>query len=245
MFATVNEYIINWRNDKMEEKKHHEKEDTLTLKVEDIWKSISVILFILLIVSIFTGGFGFGSNDNNPTIVQKQKTIEKPTAVKLTVDGFAAKGAEDAKVTIVEYSSFSCGYCNRVRGTLDKILETYPDDVKIVYKHFNRGGTDIKTAQATECANDQGKFWEMHDAIFDGGSSGDLSAYAKSIGLDVTEFEDCLSSEKYKEKVGQSTAEARSLGVGGTPSFFVNGKSVEGAQPFENFKKVIDAALVE
>ena len=107
------------------------------------------------------------------------------------------KGAEDAKVTIVEYSSFSCGYCNRVRTTLDQILETYPDDVKIVYKHFNRGGTDSVTAQAAECAGDQGKFWEMHDMIFDEGASGDVKGYAKDIGLNANSFAECLDSGKY------------------------------------------------
>ncbi len=225
---------------------HHKKEDdTFTITKTDLWKSISVILFVLLIISIFTGGFGRGNQETTETI---QKTAVKQAETKqeiaqLSVDGFSAKGAKDAKVTIVEYSSFSCGYCNRVRGTIDQILEAYPNDVEIVYKHFNRGGSDSQTAQATECASEQGKFWEMHDEIFDSGASGDLSSYAKKLGLDVTKFDDCLSSGKYKEKTEQSTNEARALGVGGTPTFFINGKKLVGAQPFEAFKTAIEAEL--
>lgn len=172
-------------------------------------------------------------------------TPSQQVQTEVNVDGLPFKGTEDAKVTIVEYSSFSCGYCNRARGTIDQILETYPDDVKFVYKHFNRGGTDSQTAQATECAGEQDKFWEMHDIIFDKGSSGDLKQYAKDIGLDTDSFNQCLDSGKYSSKVAEDTSEARSLGIGGTPGFIINGQLVSGAQPFENFKAVIDAELAK
>ena len=157
----------------------------------------------------------------------------------------ASKGKGDAKVTIVEYSSFSCGWCNRVRTTLDQIMKTYPDDVKIVYKHFDRGGTDSKAGQAAECASEQGKFWEMHDVLFDKGSSGDLEAYAGEIGLDTTAFKECLDSGKYASKITQNTQEGRSFGIRGTPGFMVNGQLVSGAQPFENFQQIIEAELAK
>ncbi len=163
----------------------------------------------------------------------------------INIDDSASKGPKDAKVTIIEYSSFSCGWCNRVRPTLDKILETYPDDVQIVYKHFNRGGTDSRTGQAAECASDQGKFWEMHDTIFDKGSSGNLEAYAADIGLDTSAFKECLDSGKYASKITQNTQEAISFGISGTPGFLVNGQLVSGAQPFENFQQIIEAELAK
>ncbi|MBU0981035.1 MAG: DsbA family protein [Nanoarchaeota archaeon] len=163
--------------------------------------------------------------------------------VEIELDGRPVKGSEDAKITIVEYASFSCSWCNRVRTTLDQVLEAYPDDVNIIYKHFDRGGSDSMTAQAAECAGDQGKFWEMHDIIFDEGPSGDLDGYADDLGLDTASFSQCLESGKYASLVQQHTQEARSLGMTGTPGFFINGQIVPGAVPFENFKQIIDAEL--
>ena len=220
--------------------------EEIMIKKNTIWKFGTGIFLILLVVSIFTGGFGIGSDNNG---AQQANGGSPSRGGSIDMDelskDFAFKGNKNAKVTIVEYSSFSCGYCNRVRSTLDQILKTYSNDVKIVYKHFDRGGTDSKTSQATECAGEQNKFWEMHDEIFDKGSSGDLVGYASNIGLDVSSFETCLDSGKYASKVEQSTAEAISLGIRGTPGFIINGQLVSGAQPFENFKKVIDEELAK
>ena len=178
---------------------------------------------------------------------QTQQTQQPPVVsvedANINYENSNSKGAENAKVVILEYSSFSCGYCNRVRPTINQILQTYPNDVKIIYKHFNRGGSDLLTAQAAECAGDQDKFWEMHDMIFDSGPNGDLNQYAKNLGLNTDEFDICLESGKYESKVASDTNEARSLGMGGTPGFLVNDKIVSGAQPFENFKTIIDAEL--
>jgi len=231
-------------------KEYHPKKDNLTISKLTIWKSVSVILGLLLLISIFTSGFSRGSNTKGGTADQPTQAAPpaQPRAAapqEIKIEGSSFKGAESAKVIMIEYSSFSCGFCNRVRGTIDQILETYPDDVKLVYKHFNRGGTDSQTGQAAECAGDQDKFWEMHDMIFDKGSSGNLENYAKDIRLDVASFNECIESEKYASKVQQDTSEGRSLGVSGTPSFSINGKLVVGAQPFESFKQVIDAELAK
>lgn len=187
-----------------------------------------------------------------PNVIDLEETpLQEPTVpgeaqeIEVNIDDASSKGSEDAKVTIIEYASFSCGWCNRVRPTLDQILETYPNDVKIVYKHFNRGGTDSKTGQAVECASEHGKFWEMHDIIFDKGSSGDLKEYAGEIGLDVDSFNQCLDSGKYASRIESDTSEARSFGISGTPGFMVNGRLVSGAQPFEVFKGIIDAELAK
>ena len=195
------------------------------------WQILVAVLVLLLIISILTRGF-------SSCLITKDKTTE-------TITEGNAKGNPDAKVTIIEYSSFSCGYCKRVIPTIDQILQTYPEDVKVIYKHFNRGGTDSQTAQATECAGEQGKFWEMHDEIFASGANGNLETYAQTIGLDTTKFMQCLSSGKYASKVTADTTEGRGLGIGGTPSFVINGELLIGAQPFEAFKQVIDAKLAE
>jgi protein-disulfide isomerase len=239
------------KEEKRDEHNHHyeehkeKKSDTIELNKETVWKVVSGLLGILLILSIFTGGFGIDLSPNNEPLVEIRDAQAQQDPTKIDVDGRSFKGVKNAKITIVEYSSFSCGYCNRVRGTIDQILNNYPDDVKIVFKHFNRGGTDSMTAQATECAGDQEKFWEMHDAIFDKGSSGDIKAYAKDIGLNTDSFVKCLDSGKYSSRVNEDTSEGRSLGVSGTPSFIINGQLVSGAQPFENFKKVIEAELAK
>lgn len=178
----------------------------------------------------------------------KKPQLQQPSEtqaqdVNINIENSASKGEDDAKVVMVEYSSFSCSYCNKVRATLDQILANYPNDVKIVYKHFNRGGTDSQTAQAAECAGEQENFWEMHDLIFDKGSRGDLSGYAQEIGINVDKFSECLDSGKYSAKVAADTNEARSFGIVGTPGFMVNGRLVSGAQPYENFKQIIDEEL--
>ncbi len=153
------------------------------------------------------------------------------------------KGPENAQVTIIEYSSFSCPYCNKVRPTLDQILQAYPTQVKYVYKHFDRGGPDSKAAQAAECARDQDKFWEMHDMLFDRGPSGDHRQYATLLGLNEELFDECIGSRKYVKRVRADTYEGQSFGARGTPTFFINGKMVVGSQQFSVFKEVIDAEL--
>jgi protein-disulfide isomerase len=223
-------------------------EGTITIKKNDLYKYSTFLLLALVIVLVIVMVTGDNGSVTGNVVANNPPAAAQPSAaqavdLEIDVEGRSFKGAEDASVTIVEYSSFSCGFCNRVRPTLDQILETYPGEIKIVYKHFDRGGTDSSTAQATECAGDQGKFWEMHDAIFDGGSSGDLSAYADNIGLDVNEFEECLNSGKYAQRVQQDTQEARSAGGRGTPFFVINDKPLSGAQPFSAFKQVIDAEL--
>ena len=179
---------------------------------------------------------------NEPRETNNQRPSEADIS-NINYDDSYSKGNDDAKVIILEYSSFSCSFCNRVRSTLDRILSEYPNDVKIVYKHFDRGGTDSQTAQASECAGEQEKFWEMHDMIFDKGSNGDLSKYAEEIGINVELFNQCLDSGKYESKVALDTEEAKSFGMTGTPSFLINDKILVGAQPFESFKQVIDQEL--
>ena len=215
---------------------------TITIRKDSLWKYSTFILLAFVVIA----GFVYFSGDDeesggviNPVAPSQPSAPTQPSQV--SVEGRDFKGAEDATVTMVEYSSFSCGFCNRVRDTLDQILQTYPGDVKIVYKHFDRGGTDSQTAQGTECAGEQGQFWEMHDMIFDKGA--DVKSHVEELGLDVGAFNECLDSGKYASLVQQDTTEAKANGIRGTPGFLINGKLVSGAQPFENFKQVIDAEL--
>ena len=167
-------------------------------------------------------------------------------AVKTT--GAPQKGASEAKLAIVEFSDFQCPFCSRVTPTLKQIEEAYGDQVRIVFKHLPLGMHPKAPAAhaAAEAAHRQGKFWEMHDLIF-----ADQAAmspekyveYAGQIGLDVEQFELDVASSEVKARIDEDAKEAASLGVTGTPAFFVNGRFLSGAQPFSAFQVVIDEEL--
>jgi len=158
------------------------------------------------------------------------------------------KGGEDAIVTIVEWSDFQCPFCNRVAPTLAQIEKEYGDSVRIVFKHMPlsiHAQAPLAHA-AAEAAHRQGKFWQMHDRIFE--NQRDLSAetlerYAREMGLDMSRFETDLAAADVKERIEEDLQQASKLGVTGTPSFFINGRYLSGAQPFPNFKRLIDAAI--
>jgi protein-disulfide isomerase len=160
--------------------------------------------------------------------------------------GSPAKGGDDAKAVIVEFSDFQCPFCARVSPTMERIQEEYGDEVRIVFKHLPlRMHSKAPAAHAAaEAAHRQGKFWEMHDRIFANQSSMSPEKYAEyagEIGLDVERFEKDVASADVKKKVDGDAAEAGRLGVTGTPAFFVNGRFLAGAKPFESFKALIDA----
>lgn len=154
----------------------------------------------------------------------------------------------NAKVTIVEYSDFQCPYCARVVPTVKKIEETYGEDVEVLFKHFPLAFHSYakKAAEASECARDQGKFWEYHDKLFENQNKLDeksLKKYAEELGLDTNGFNKCLDSGSKTAKVETDFEEGKSLGVTGTPSFFINGQKVVGAQPYEKFAEIIDVMI--
>jgi protein-disulfide isomerase len=163
-------------------------------------------------------------------------------------DGSPARGPEDAKVTIVELSDFQCPFCSRVKPTLKQLLGDYPDDVQIVFKHLPLDfHTKAPAAHAaSEAAHKQGKFWEMHDKIFSNQAEmapEKYEQYAAEIGLDVERFKKDAASAEIKQRVDADKKEAASLGVTGTPSFFINGRYLSGAQPVDAFKRLIDEEL--
>lgn len=158
------------------------------------------------------------------------------------------RGKADAAVTIVAFSDFQCPFCNRVNPTLTKLLADYPDQVRIAFKHMPlRIHPDAPAAHAAaEAARRQGKFWEMYDKIF--ANQRELTPekfkqYAAELNLDAAQFEKDSNDPAVKAKIDADLKEAEKLGVAGTPAFFINGKYLSGAQPYENFKKFVDEAL--
>ena len=165
----------------------------------------------------------------------------------------AYRGNKNAPVTIVEFSDFQCPYCTRVNTTLSQLTDEYGDKVQVVFKHFPLSSIHpeaIKAAEASECAQEQGmnEFWLLHDKMFSQQRSlsvGLIKDMAKELGLESEKFNQCLMSEKYAQRVADDTKEALSLGVKSTPAFFINGRFLNGAQPFEIFKNIIDEELVK
>ena len=159
-----------------------------------------------------------------------------------------AKGPADAPVTIVEYSDYQCPFCARVNPTLDRVRQTYGDKVRIVFKDFPLPNHPEapKAAEAAHCAGEQGKYWEMHDRLFANQQAlqlPTLKAHAQSLALDMAAFNQCLDSGKHADRVAANLKEGETLGVQSTPTLFVNGRAVVGAQPFEYLKSVIDEEL--
>ena len=158
-------------------------------------------------------------------------------------------GSNSATVTIVEFADFQCPYCGRVAPTMKKVRDTYGDKVRIVWKDFPL--TQIhpqafKASEAAHCAGEQGKYWEYHDRLFADQQAlmpDDLKKTASAIGLDATKFGSCLDTSKFSERVRDGVAEGTRLGVNSTPTFYVNGRLLSGAQPYEAFVAVIDEEL--
>jgi protein-disulfide isomerase len=172
-----------------------------------------------------------------------------PPLVEVSAEGAPFKGPQGAPITIVEFSDFQCAYCKRVLTVLNQVLERYPDQVKLAFRDFpilNIHPQAQKAAEAAHCASEQGKFWEYHDLLFekqDAIPTTNFADYAKTLGLELTSFQACLDSQKYKEKVERNYADGVKAGVSGTPAFFINGRLVSGAQPLEAFKAVIEEEL--
>lgn len=158
-------------------------------------------------------------------------------------------GAANAPVTVVEFSDFQCPFCQRVMPTLKKVREAYGDRVRIVWKDFPLTSIHpqaFKAAEAGQCAREQGKFWEYHDRLFTNQQALQpefLKKYAADTGLDAAKFNACLDTAKYAERVQEQMGVGNSLGVSSTPSIFINGRLLSGAQPYETFTAVIDEEL--
>ncbi len=173
----------------------------------------------------------------------------RPPRVEVAATG-PAKGPQKAPVTIVEFSDFQCPFCSKAENTVSQVLAEYKDKVRVVFRDFPLPfhGQAQKAAEAAHCANDQGKYWEMHGKLFANQSSLEVPAlkgYAHDLGLDQAKFDKCLDSGEKAKAVDANKKAGEEAGVSGTPAFFVNGRMISGAQPFESFKTLIDAELAQ
>jgi protein-disulfide isomerase len=178
------------------------------------------------------------------------------TMKKIDLTGRAARGPADAKVTIVEFSDFQCPFCSRGYQILEEqVMPEYEGKVRLYFKHLPLKSIHPwaeGAALATECAADQSPegFWKMYHAIFKGqrdlnqdNLKGRVTAYAKGAGLDEAKFTECFDAKTTLPRIEKDLAEAAAVGANSTPTFFINGRRLEGAQPLENFKAIIDEEL--
>jgi len=192
--------------------------------------------------------------------IQQAQAVNNAPAVpgsdqifKVALGAAPQKGDADAKVTIVEWSDFQCPFCGRVIDTLHQIERSYGSDVRFVFKHnpLPMHPDAPFAAKAAVAAQRQGKFWQMHDKLFEANNSRQAEALqrakveqmARDIGLDMDKFARDANSPEVDEAIRNDQSEAARLGAGGTPAFFINGARISGAMPYDNFKSVIDAQL--
>ena len=242
-----------------------DKKETITVNKLTVWKTLTFVFALLFVVSWATGGFGSGTSDTvvAPQAAPSPQAPPAPTVVRDSFDDDGAlKGDPDAEITIIEFSDFECPFCGRFyTQTLPQLTKEYIDTgkVNLVYKDFPLPFHSSATpaAIASECAEEQGKFWEFHDILFEkqgdwanqgpDAANSKFKEYASDLGLDSSKFDSCVDDQKYADEVKEDTAEAGGA-VSGTPTFLIgNDKDgytvLVGAQPFSAFKQVIDEAL--
>jgi len=216
----------------------------------------NVIIFILAIGAV-TGGYFLGRGTWNVGGAAAAKfTCATPGAAvpgddverKCVPFEGKAKGSASAPITIVEFSDFQCPFCSRVLPTLDKLQKDYPNKIRVFFRHnplpFHSDAP--LAAQAAVAAELQGKFWPMHDKLFGNQQNlkrPDLEKYAQEIGLDVAKFKADIESPAVKKRVDDDLEVGKKLGVQGTPNFFIDGRPIRGAVPYEQFKSAVDDEL--
>ena len=215
-----------------------------------------LIVTIVLLVLFFGFGLGAGylvwGKALASTNEQLDQTLSRREVVRYPVsegDGLVY-GPADAPITIIEFSDYECPFCTRWHAEVwPRLQEAYPDQVRLVYRDFplysihpNAG----PAAEAARCAGEQGSYWEFHELLFNGGQQLSRAGYetnASQLGLDLAGFKACLDEKRYEQAVLADFEYARQLGVQSTPTFFINGIALIGAQPFEIFQEVIELEL--
>jgi protein-disulfide isomerase len=222
-------------------------------------KFLTIIAGIALLLSITNLAATYNMNNKlinienaiNSTTFPRPTPTPAPERVDVGVDDDSVRGNADAPVTIIEFSDYECPFCERFFvQTLPQIEKEYIDTgkVRFVYRDyplsFHLNAT--AAAMAAECAGEQGKYWEYHDALFehqDALDNASLKQHANDLGLDTASFNRCLDSGEMAEEVQKDFQEGMRLGIRGTPTFFINGQRLVGALPYQAFRQVIEQEI--
>lgn len=211
-----------------------------------ILTGIGILTLIIVVVAAFTIG--------NQPANQEQKTLNESQIKTLVRENSRQIKAKNAKVTIVEFADFQCPACGLAHPVTKEIKSKYKDKINFVFRHFPLVAPHknaMAAAVAAEAAGVQGKFWEMHDRLFEYQSEWSnendpqeiFARYAKEIGIDVEKFKEETKNKKHEEFVQNDINDGYSLGVNSTPTFYINGKEYAGVIPKEQFQSEIESAL--
>jgi len=254
----------------MAEESSSKEKDTITVSKDTFYGIVIAVLAGLLILSIFTQGFGIikTTQPSQPTQPTQPMQPTQPSGgtgnIVSLMDDDMKLGSDSAPVVIVEFSDFQCPFCRKFFvDTYGQIKKDYIDagKVQIVFRDFPLSFHPAaeKSAEAVECAADQNKGWEMHDKVFQEEEKqgqgtiqygvSDLKTWASEIGLNMSTFNDCLDSGKQAQEIQKDISDGSTAGVQGTPSFMIGKRSggkivpISGAQPYNAFKSAIDQLL--
>lgn len=244
--------------------KHTESKATITIKKDHFLIGLAIALLIIG----FAAGYFYHGFTGGGTTIPTQNPTQNPTAnetarVFVSAGSNALLGKSDAPVTIIEFSDYQCPYCARAATQVEPQIKTdYVDTgkVKFAFRNFPLGfhPNAMPAAIAAECASEQGKYWEFHDALFANQSSWSqlndsstaLKDIATKLNLDMSKWNSCLNDTKIKDEISKDASDGTTAGVQGTPTYFIgNDKNgyvmLVGAQPYDAFKQAIDAELAK
>lgn len=250
------EYLIE------EEPVVQDPENTITFNRNTFF---SVLVVLAFAVGILTGYFIWGNKAasvaNAPAQAEQPSgqanepqtpvATKAPTYVRydIATEGYPSLGPDDAPITIVEFSDFQCPFCKRFhQETYQALLDAYPGQIRFVYRNLPLTSIHpdaMPAAVASLCAQEQNVYWEYHDKLFTGDTLGrdTYLQYATDLNLNVEEFSACLDSGKFDDFIKQDMDFAFNLGISSTPTFFINGLAIVGAQPLSSFQTIIDKEL--
>jgi protein-disulfide isomerase len=227
-------------------------EQTFTFKATHFYAVLVVLAFA---VGILIGYLIWGRTSAAAQAVAGQPVAPVATSApqyvryKVPTDGFPSIGPADAPITLVEFGDFQCPFCRQwEQQTYQPLLAAYPGKIRFVFRDFPLTSIHpnaMPAAEAAQCANEQGAFWKYHDKLFGSENLSDdvYKQYAQDLNLDMTKFNDCLTKHTYSQAIQTDSDFAVNMGVNSTPTFFVNGLAIIGAQPLNAFTSVIDKEL--
>ena len=235
------------------------QEDTVTFKRSHFYSVLTVLAFAagVLLGYVVWGvdspsGAATAQTANQPSgPVVEAPVTEQPEFKRYNIptENAYAIGPVDAPITIVEFSDYQCPFCRRWHNEVyEPLLAAYPGKIRLVYRHFPLASIHpdaTSAAEASMCAGEQDAFWPFHEKLFSSETLGNriYIQYAQDLSLNMNKFESCMNDRKYQQVVDDDVNFAVDLGIRSTPTFFINGLAVVGAQPLDVFQQVIDKEL--
>jgi len=222
--------------------------DTVTFKRSHLYSVLVVFAFAAgILVGYLAWGRGVSAANNNPPAAA---AAGAPRRYNIPTEGFPSTGPKDALITVVEFSDFQCPFCEKWHSQVyEQLMAAYPGKIRLVYRNLpltQIHPQSMNSAEAALCAGDQDAYWQFHNKLFENYQTLNDDLYASlasDLGLDTTDFETCMTGHKYKAEIEADMQFAIDLGVQSTPTFFINGLAIVGAQPLSAFQSIIDDEL--